>query len=173
LFISIQPGARSVLTGPRQDFEAAPERAKRWTGLRQDSGDPFAFAPQAKSVYQRLGIDHTTKSIIYSDSLNVEKVLKLKEQCDKEGFPCAFPVDLFVKLILYLTFFTGGFGIGTSLTNDFHKVSDPNVKSKALNMVIKLGVVDGQQCIKISDDVDKVTGDKETAARVRALYKLA
>jgi nicotinate phosphoribosyltransferase len=71
-----------------QDLEAAPERARKWTGLRQDSGDPFLFAPRAKELYQRLGIDHTTKSIIYSDSLDVDKVLKLKEQCDKEGFPC-------------------------------------------------------------------------------------
>jgi nicotinate phosphoribosyltransferase len=67
---------------------------------------------------------------------------------------------------------TGGFGIGTSLTNDFYKASDPKIKSKALNMVIKLGAVDGKQCIKISDDVNKVTGDKETAAQVKSLYKL-
>jgi nicotinate phosphoribosyltransferase len=66
----------------------------------------------------------------------------------------------------------GGFGIGTSLTNDFCKASNPSEKSKALNMVIKLGAVDGKQCIKISDDVDKVTGDEDTAARVKALYGL-
>jgi nicotinate phosphoribosyltransferase len=49
------------------------------------------FAPRAKQLYQRLGIDHTKKSIIYSDSLDVEKVLKLKQQCDEAGFICAYP----------------------------------------------------------------------------------
>jgi nicotinate phosphoribosyltransferase len=68
---------------------------------------------------------------------------------------------------------TGGFGIGTSLTNDFRKASDPETKSKALNMVIKLGTVNGEQCIKISDDVNKITGNKETAARVKSLFKLS
>jgi nicotinate phosphoribosyltransferase len=66
----------------------------------------------------------------------------------------------------------GGFGIGTSLTNDFRKVSDPEQKSKALNMVIKLAAVDGVPCIKISDDADKITGDQDTAKRVKALYGL-
>jgi nicotinate phosphoribosyltransferase len=40
-------------------------------------------------VYERLGIDHTRKTIIYSDALDVDKVLRLKAQCDKEGFICA------------------------------------------------------------------------------------
>jgi nicotinate phosphoribosyltransferase len=72
-----------------QDFAASPDRAKRWIGLRQDSGDPFLFAPKAKEVYKALGIDHKTKTVIFSDALDVEKVLRLKAQCDQEGFTCA------------------------------------------------------------------------------------
>ena len=65
-----------------------PERAKRWPGLRQDSGDPLDFAPLAKKAYESMGIDYREKSIIYSDALTVEKALKLKKQCDKIGFKC-------------------------------------------------------------------------------------
>ena len=49
------------------------------------------------------------------------------------------------------------FGIGTSLTNDFHSLSSGGKeKSKALNMVIKLSSVDGKPTVKISDDITKV-----------------
>ena len=69
-----------------QDFAKDPERANRWTGLRQDSGDPFVYAPRARDIYRSMGIDHTTKVIIYSDSLNVDKALALKKQCEEVGF---------------------------------------------------------------------------------------
>lgn len=49
------------------------------------------------------------------------------------------------------------FGIGTSLTNDFHSVSSGGKeKSRALNMVIKLAGVDGKHTVKISDELTKV-----------------
>jgi nicotinate phosphoribosyltransferase len=64
---------------------ASPERVCRWQGLRQDSGDPFAFAPQVQDMYRSLGIDYQSKKIIYSDGLDVEKCLKLKGQCDILG----------------------------------------------------------------------------------------
>jgi nicotinate phosphoribosyltransferase len=64
------------------------ERAKRWKGLRQDSGDPFIYAPRAKEIYESMGIDYRQKSIVYSDALKTDKVLKLKAQCDELGFPC-------------------------------------------------------------------------------------
>ena len=68
-----------------QDFVQDVERAKRWQGLRQDSGDPFVFAPEAKKVYKQLGIDYTTKTIVYSDALDVDKCLELREHTTKLG----------------------------------------------------------------------------------------
>ncbi|VDC07221.1 unnamed protein product [Peniophora sp. CBMAI 1063] len=136
-----------------KDFIQDQERAKRWTGLRQDSGDPFAFAPLAKAAYDSLGIDVHEKLIIYSDSLTVDKALKLKEQCSSIGFIASF-------------------GIGTHLTNDYVKASDPTEKSKALNMVIKLASVNGKPCVKISDDLLKNTGDMETVNMVKDMHGL-
>ncbi|KAL5532607.1 NPT1 [Sanghuangporus sanghuang] len=137
-----------------KDFTKDRDRALRWTGLRQDSGDPLVYAPRAKEIYQSMGIDQRTKSIIYSDALTDEKALKIKAQCDEVGFPCSF-------------------GIGTFLTNDFHSVSSGGKeKSKALNMVIKLADVNGQPCIKISDEIMKNTGDPATVRKVKELYGL-
>ncbi|KAF9067188.1 nicotinate phosphoribosyltransferase [Rhodocollybia butyracea] len=134
-------------------FSKNPARAKKWHGLRQDSGDPLVFAPRAKEIYEKMGIDHREKMIIYSDALNLDKALKLKKQADEIGFKASF-------------------GIGTFLSNDFAKVSDPHSKSPALNMVIKLAEVNGKVCVKISDDLTKNTGDKRVVDQVKHLFGL-
>ncbi|KAI9462158.1 nicotinate phosphoribosyltransferase [Russula earlei] len=137
-----------------QDFSTDAERARRWHGLRQDSGDPFLFALQAKGLYERLGINPGEKTIVYSDSLNTDKTLALKKQCEDMGFKPAF-------------------GIGTFFTNDFKSLSSQGKeKSKALNIVIKLASINGLPCIKISDDPTKNTGDRETLLRVKDIFGL-
>jgi nicotinate phosphoribosyltransferase len=137
-----------------QEFEKNPARAGKWTGLRQDSGNPFEFAPAAKAMYESIGIDIRTKTILYSDALTLDKVLQLKKQCDDIGFKCSF-------------------GIGTSLTNDFKtKSSGYSEKSRALNMVIKLAKVDDRDCVKISDDLSKNTGNEASVKFVKKLYGL-
>jgi len=138
-----------------KDFVTDPERARRWTGLRQDSGDPFAFAPQVVEVYTSLGIDPREKRLIYSDSLSVDKALLLKRQATALGLESV------------------SFGIGTFFTNDFKTASSGGTeKSKALNIVIKLASVDGHPCVKISDDLTKNTGDKATIDHVKSVYNL-
>ncbi|KAK1218821.1 nicotinate phosphoribosyltransferase [Marasmius sp. AFHP31] len=101
-----------------------------------------------------MGIDHTQKLIIYSDSLDVEKAIALKKLTDEVGFRSSF-------------------GIGTSLTNDFKKASSGGKeKSKALNIVIKLASVDGKPCVKISDELSKNTGDQATAEEIKKIFGL-
>ncbi|CAL1712964.1 unnamed protein product [Somion occarium] len=135
-----------------KDFVKDPARARRWKGLRQDSGDPYVYAPRAKEVYQSMGIDHREKTIIYSDNLNLDKALGLQKQCDEVGFQASF-------------------GIGTFLSNDFRSASSGGrVKSKALNMVIKLAGVDGRHCVKISDEIMKNTGDPDTVRLVKQIF---
>ncbi|KAF7327548.1 Nicotinate phosphoribosyltransferase [Mycena kentingensis (nom. inval.)] len=134
-----------------QSYTNNEERALRWQGLRQDSGDPFEFGPRAKQVFESLGIDPSTKMIIYSDALLIEKALRLKQQAVELGLNVSF-------------------GIGTFLTNDFKKTD--GMPSKALNMVIKLSSIDGKPCVKISDDLTKNTGDAETVQHVKQIYNL-
>ncbi|KAF9474684.1 nicotinate phosphoribosyltransferase [Pholiota conissans] len=136
-----------------KDFVSDPELAYRWTGLRQDSGDPFIFGPRIKETYEKLGIPHGSKSLIYSDALNVDKCLAIKKQCDELGFSKV------------------SFGVGTFLTNDF-KTASMGEKSKALNIVVKLSSVDHKPCVKLSDDLKKTTGDKATVEHIISVYNL-
>lgn len=133
---------------------ADPELAQRWTGLRQDSGDPFAFGPRIKKMYQALGIPFSSKSLIYSDALTIDKCLDIKKQSDELNFDRGRLIftlysdsDRRISIV--------SFGIGTFLTNDFRKLSTGD-KSKALNIVIKLSSVNGKPCVKLSDDLNKV-----------------
>ena len=59
---------------------------QRWKGLRQDSGDPIAFARQAKEAYDRVGVEVVEKTIIFSDSLDVEKCLEINKVAKDLGF---------------------------------------------------------------------------------------
>lgn len=93
------------------------------------------------------GIDPKSKSIVFSDGLNVDKCINLQKLCVELGIKCSF-------------------GIGTHLTNDFTKAST-GVASPAMNIVIKLSSAAGQPAIKISDEVGKHTGDNDLLQRVQ------
>lgn len=121
-----------------------------YTGVRQDSGDPEEFTAIISQFYKAKGIPPNQKRIIYSDALTVEKCLKYRDVAYKYGLVPAF-------------------GIGTYLTNDFHKKSDPSQKSVPLNIVIKLSKVNGNLAVKLSDNVGKNTGDAEEVKRVKEL----
>jgi nicotinate phosphoribosyltransferase len=112
--------------------------AKLYDGVRQDSGDPKVFADLIIEHYKKLNIDPITKVIIFSDNLNPEKAIELKEYC-RGKIKCSF-------------------GIGTNFSND--------VGVKPLNMVIKMISAksegeEWQHCIKLSDSEGKYTGDKK------------
>lgn len=101
---------------------------------------------------------HHDKVIVYSDSLDVDRSLKLKKNCHDCGFIRGYHFLTF--RFVYTNCFDdalASFGIGTFFTNDYMKKSSGGEeKSKALNMVIKLSLVDGLPCVKISDDLTKV-----------------
>jgi nicotinate phosphoribosyltransferase len=111
------------------DFDA--HYAGLYDGLRQDSGCPFEFTDLAVAHYRKLGIDPTTKTIVFSDGLTPELAARLKAHCQGR-IRCSF-------------------GIGTNLTNDFEG-------SAALNIVIKLTSVNGIPVVKLTDDPAKASG---------------
>lgn len=113
--------------------------AKLFDGVRQDSGDPIQFAKKTIEHYNKLGIDPLSKTIIFSNSLDYEKVKSIAEYCKgKIGM---------------------SFGIGTNLTND--------AGQEPLNIVIKMteALPEGEPwtpVIKLSDDEGKHSGSEET-----------
>lgn len=120
------------------------ERARKWKGLRHDSGDPFEFGERAIEFYEDFGIDPTTKVIVFSDGLDLETIQKIHERFHGR-----------VQLM---------YGWGTGLTND--------LGVKALNIVMKATAVNGVGTVKLSDDLGKHTGADSDVLRYQAL-KLA
>ncbi|WFC95874.1 nicotinate phosphoribosyltransferase [Malassezia brasiliensis] len=132
------------------------EMLRRWRGVRQDSGDSRVFVRHALDVYKRIGVDPRKKLVIFSDGtlpltyapgLNVDKCLELQRYARDVGIQA-------------------GFGVGTHLTNDFCKASNPHEKSRALNIVLKISSINGRPTVKISDELTKNTGDADEIAYV-------
>ncbi|MCZ7835053.1 nicotinate phosphoribosyltransferase [Atlantibacter hermannii] len=123
-----------------RDF--GPEFATRYQGLRHDSGDPVQWGEKAIAHYEKLHIDPLSKTLVFSDNLDLNKAIDLYRHFASR-----------VKL---------GFGIGTRLTCDI-----PGVQP--LNIVIKLVECNGKPVAKLSDSPGKtICHDK---AFVRALRK--
>ncbi len=98
-----------------------------YSGVRHDSGDPYAWGEKIIEHYKKYGVDPKTKMLLFSDSLDFDRAQKLYE------------------------YFSGrtkiSFGIGTFVTND---TDEP-----PLNIVIKLQYVNGRPVAKLSDTPGK------------------
>ncbi|KAL8279209.1 hypothetical protein RQP46_008465 [Phenoliferia psychrophenolica] len=149
------------------DFLSNPTRARKWKGLRQDSGDPVKFIELAKEAFLKIGADPKTKVIVFSDGLDIPRCVDLQKRCVKAEVGCSF-------------------GVGTCFTNDCKTLPNPDksnldgsgeisqtgTPSKALNMVIKLYQIDGRFAVKISDELTKNTGFAAEVKLVKEAFGL-
>ena len=121
-----------------KDFNS--KYARLFDGVRHDSGCPFEFANKVIQHYEKLGIDPETKTIVFSDGVDVDLALELKDHIGGR--------------IKY------SFGIGTNLTNDIKGI-------KPMNMVIKMTECRSNKnlpwspTVKLSDTEGKNTGNPE------------
>ena len=103
------------------DFNRA--MVNNFTGVRHDSGDPYAWGEKIIAHYEKYGADPKSKVLLFSDSLDFDRAQALYEH------------------------FRGrcrvSFGIGTFCSND--------TCEEALNIVIKLQTVNGRPVAKLSD----------------------
>lgn len=115
------------------------KHAMLYSGLRVDSGDNMEQFEEIMKKYNSLGIDPSTKSVIFSNALTTDDA-----------------IDIHLKV--------GGrmkdsYGIGTHFTCDI-----PNVKP--MNIVIKLDKIaiteksPLESAIKLSNDASKACGDE-------------
>lgn len=107
--------------------------ATRYQGLRHDSGDPIEWGEKAIAHYQYYGIDPKTKTLVFSDSLNFDKAIKIYQHFYNR-----------VKL---------SFGMGGHLACDIP--TTPTSNTKSLNIVIKLVECNGLPVAKLSDSPGK------------------
>ena len=117
--------------------------ARRFEGVRQDSGCCVDWGEKIIAHYQKLGIDPTTKTAIFSDNLDADKTVNLQK---------TFGGRIGIA-----------FGIGTNLTND--------CGLKPLNMVIKASAFKVHDrwvpVVKLSDTPGKHSGSAKDVALVQ------
>jgi nicotinate phosphoribosyltransferase len=122
--------------------------SKLFDGIRHDSGDIFEFTDKTIAHYRSMGIDSMSKTIIFSNALDIDGAIEIKEYCVNK-----------IK---------SSSGIGTHLTND--------VGVKPLNIVIKISEVlindEWFPCVKLSDDIGKHTGDSDEAELCKKILHL-
>lgn len=113
--------------------------AKLFDGLRVDSGDELEQTKKIVEKYKLLGIMPSTKSVVYSNGLNLEKAIDIHNTVKGEV--------------------SDSYGIGTSFTCD---VND----CKPSNIVIKLvrgRITENREwhdCVKLSCDKGKTLGNE-------------
>lgn len=123
--------------------------SKLFDGVRHDSGDPLTFADKTIAHYQQHGIDPQSKTIIFSDGLNADKVTRIADYCrGRIGI---------------------SFGIGTNFTND--------VGLPPMNIVIKMTEAYPEEAhwtpvVKLSDEPGKYTGDDKTIALSKQILNI-
>ncbi len=100
---------------------------KAYDGARHDSGDPVEWGEKLIVHYQKMGIDPTAKSAVFSDSLDIPKAINLARHFDGR--------------------IRTSFGIGTNLTND--------LGFEPLSIVIKMTQCNGRPVAKLSDSPGK------------------
>jgi nicotinate phosphoribosyltransferase len=101
--------------------------AKLFDGCRHDSGDPYDWAYSLIKHLHELNIDPKTKTAVFSDGLDFNKMI---------GLASAFNDKIRTS-----------FGIGTNLTNDMG-MTPPNI-------VMKMTECNGRPVAKISDSPGK------------------
>lgn len=101
--------------------------ATLFSGVRHDSGDPYAWGDKMINHYESLGINPKTKTLLFSDSLDFERADALNTYFKDKAIPA--------------------FGIGTYLSND--------TCVPALNIVMKTTFCNGTDVAKLSDVAGK------------------
>ena len=119
--------------------------AKLFDGLRHDSGDPYVWGDKAYEHYKKLRIDSRTKTLTFSDGLDLERAWSIYQYFKDRFKP--------------------NFGIGTNFTND--------MGHKTLNIVLKLVECNGQSVAKLSDSPGKTMSDNSTfLAYLRQIFEV-
>ena len=118
------------------------DQARKWRGLRQDSGDPVKFGNKAIVFYQRYGIDPRNKLVFFSDGLSVDLMVKIYDH-----FSCR------IKTL---------YGWGTNLTND--------LEFEPLSLVVKAVEANGHGLVKLSDNLAKASGNPQDIERFKRIF---
>jgi nicotinate phosphoribosyltransferase len=118
---------------------------KLFDGARHDSGDPVEWGERLIAHYEKNRVDPKTKTLVFSDSLTIPKVIELYQRFrDRARI---------------------AFGVGTNLTNDLGYTP--------LQIVIKMVRCNGQPVAKLSDSPEKnMCEDVAYLAYLRQVFEI-
>ena len=135
--------------GTKGFLDSAPDWLAGWTGIRIDSGDPAAAAEVAIDWWKSRGEDPTQKRVIFSDGLDVDKIIALHKQFKGRVLP--------------------SFGWGTLLTNDFRGLV-PDDALAPFSLVCKAVSANGRPTVKLSDNPNKAMGPQSEIDRYKRVF---
>ncbi|MEM8979193.1 MAG: nicotinate phosphoribosyltransferase [Pseudomonadota bacterium] len=127
----------------------APDWLATWTGIRIDSGDPEVGAETAIQWWRDRGENPREKLIIFSDGLDVEKILDLHLKFQGRARP--------------------SFGWGTLLTNDFRGLTESD-ELAPFSLVCKAVAADARATVKLSDNPNKAMGPQDQIERYKRVF---
>ncbi|TDK51082.1 nicotinate phosphoribosyltransferase [Antarcticimicrobium luteum] len=135
--------------GSQGFLENAPDWLAGWTGMRIDSGNPIKGGEMAIDWWKSRGEDPREKRIIFSDGLDVEKIVDLNDHFKGR-----------VKV---------SFGWGTLLTNDFRGLV-PDDALAPFSLVCKAVSANGRPTVKLSDNPEKAMGPTDEIERYKRIF---
>lgn len=144
--------------GSTQFLKNAPEffpDIRNWRGMRPDSKDPALAACELIAFWKNLGEDPREKLVLFSDGLDVEKMISLHAASKGE--------------------IRDGYGWGTLATNDFRGCDprggttlDPiSIVCKVSQVMTPEGAV---SAVKLSDNYEKATGEPRAVNLYREVF---
>ena len=137
--------------GTRGFLDNAPDWLAGWTGIRIDSGAPEEGAETAIKWWTSRGEDPRQKMVIFSDGLDVERIIALHQRFSGR-VRCSF-------------------GWGTLLTNDFRGLT-PDDALAPFSLVCKAVAANGRPTVKLSDNPRKAMGPDQEIARYRRVFSV-
>lgn len=126
--------------------------ANMFKGLRVDSGDNLEQLDKIIEKYTSLGIDPSTKQVVFSNALDVDRAIAIQKAAVSRCIP--------------------SFGIGTHFTNDFEGIKPMNIVIKLIAVKITEAWTFYNDTCKLSEDKGKFTGDPDVVNRFREILHL-
>jgi nicotinate phosphoribosyltransferase len=129
----------------------APDWVADWTGFRPDSAPPVEAGEKIIAWWKSKGKDPREKLLIFSDGMDVDSI-----EATYKHFQGRVRMS---------------FGWGTNLTNDFEDCAVvKNEDLTAISLVCKVTEANGRPAVKLSDNLNKATGDSEEIKRYLRVF---
>ncbi|MBD5256733.1 MAG: nicotinate phosphoribosyltransferase [Bacteroides sp.] len=126
--------------------------ANMFKGLRVDSGDNYEQLEKICAKYRSLGIDPSTKQVVFSNALNTDEAIRLQNHAKGKCIP--------------------SYGIGTHFTNDFPDLKPRNIVIKLTEVKITESWDFYNDTCKLSEDRGKHTGKPEVVKMFKEILHI-